>query len=107
MKTNRIEAFSEGVIAILITIMVLELKAPHDQTPASLANMWPTFFAYVLTFVIIAIYWVNHHYLAGVSLDFARLYVSRWWPVRVWSVHHLPRDWAALMAVSSVCKIDT
>ena len=63
MKTNRIEAFSDGVMAILITIMVLELKAPHDPTPASLARMWPTFFAYVLSFIIIAIYWVNHHYL--------------------------------------------
>jgi TMEM175 potassium channel family protein len=63
MKANRIEAFSDGVIAILITIMVLELKAPHDPTPASLARMWPTFFAYVLSFIIIAIYWVNHHHL--------------------------------------------
>src|SRR6266704_3238334 len=63
MKATRIEAFSDGVMAILITIMVLELKAPHDPTPASLAGMWPTFFAYVLSFVIIAIYWVNHHYL--------------------------------------------
>src|SRR5260370_11060032 len=63
MKTNRIEAFSDGVMAILITIMVLELKAPHDPTPASLTRMWPTFFAYVLSFVIIAIYWVNHHNL--------------------------------------------
>jgi uncharacterized membrane protein len=63
MKTNRIEAFSDGVMAILITIMVLELKAPHDPTPASLAKMWPTFFAYVLSFVLIAIYWVNHHHL--------------------------------------------
>jgi uncharacterized membrane protein len=63
MKTNRLEAFSDGVIAILITIMVLELKAPHDPTPASLARMWPTFFAYILSFIIIAIYWVNHHHL--------------------------------------------
>ena len=63
MKTNRIEAFSDGVIAIIITIMVLELKAPHDPTPFSLVRMWPTFFAYVLSFLIIAIYWVNHHHL--------------------------------------------
>jgi uncharacterized membrane protein len=63
MKTNRIEAFSDGVMAILITIMVLELKAPHDPTPASLAKLWPTLFAYVLSFIIIAIYWVNHHHL--------------------------------------------
>src|ERR1700726_4492696 len=63
MRTNRLEAFSDGVIAILITIMVLELKAPHDPTPASLAKMWATFFAYVLSFIIIAIYWINHHHL--------------------------------------------
>ena len=63
MKTNRIEAFSDGVMAILITIMVLELKAPHNPNPASLVRMWPTFFAYVLSFIIIAIYWVNHHHL--------------------------------------------
>ena len=63
MKTNRIEAFSDGVMAILITIMVLELKAPHDPTPTSLVRMWPVFFAYLLSFIIIAIYWVNHHYL--------------------------------------------
>ena len=63
MRTNRIEAFSDGVMSILITIMVLELKAPHDPSPASLARMWPTFFAYVLSFIIIAIYWVNHHHL--------------------------------------------
>jgi uncharacterized membrane protein len=63
MKTNRVEAFSDGVIAILITIMVLELKPPHDPTPSSLGKMWPVFFAYVLSFIIIAIYWVNHHHL--------------------------------------------
>jgi uncharacterized membrane protein len=63
MKTNRIEAFTDGVIAIIITIMVLELKAPHDPTPTSLARIWPVFFAYVLSFLIIAIYWVNHHHL--------------------------------------------
>ena len=68
MKTNRIEAFSDGVIAILITIMVLELKAPHDPTPASLAALWPTFFAYILSFAIIAIYWVNHHYLINLAV---------------------------------------
>ena len=63
MKTSRIEAFSDGVMAIIITIMVLELKAPHDPTLTSLVKMWPVFFAYVLSFVIIATYWVNHHYL--------------------------------------------
>src|SRR5206468_701716 len=79
MKTNRIEAFSDGVMAILITIMVLELKAPHDPTPASLARMWPTFFAYVLSFVIIAIYWVNHHYLIHLvsHVDAVHLHATR------------------------------
>ena len=50
-------------MAILITIMVLELKPPQDPNPTSLASMWPTFFAYILSFIIIAIYWVNHHQL--------------------------------------------
>jgi uncharacterized membrane protein len=63
MKTNRVEAFSDGVMSILITIMVLELKPPQDPNPTSLASMWPTFFAYILSFIIIAIYWVNHHQL--------------------------------------------
>ena len=63
MKTNRLEAFSDGVIAIIITIMVLELKPPHTPDFTSLTRIWPTFFAYVLSFVIIAIYWVNHHHL--------------------------------------------
>jgi uncharacterized membrane protein len=77
MKTNRIEAFSDGVIAILITIMVLELKAPHDPSPASLVKMWPTFFAYVLSFIIIAIYWINHHHLIHL--------VTRVDPVILWA----------------------
>ena len=63
MRTNRLEAFSDGVIAIIITIMVLELKPPHDPDVTSLLRLWPTFCAYVLSFIIIAIYWVNHHHL--------------------------------------------
>ena len=63
MGTNRLEAFSDGVIAIIITIMVLELKAPHDASVPALLALWPTFLAYVLSFVLVAIYWVNHHQL--------------------------------------------
>jgi uncharacterized membrane protein len=63
VQTNRLEAFSDGVIAIIITIMVLELKPPHDPDIHSLLRIWPTFSAYVLSFIIIAIYWVNHHHL--------------------------------------------
>ncbi|MBX7157550.1 MAG: TMEM175 family protein [Verrucomicrobiae bacterium] len=63
MKTNRLEAFSDGVIAIIITIMVIELKAPHEPTLTALFKLWPTFLSYLLSFIIIAIYWVNHHHL--------------------------------------------
>ncbi|HWI79634.1 MAG TPA: TMEM175 family protein [Ramlibacter sp.] len=60
---NRLEGFSDGVIAIIITIMVLELKVPHDASPASLLPLLPVFLSYVLSFVVVAIIWVNHHHL--------------------------------------------
>src|SRR6476646_10726737 len=63
MTTNRVEAFSDGVIAILITIMVLELKVPHGVDLGALRPMLPTFLAYVLSFVVLAIYWNNHHHM--------------------------------------------
>lgn len=63
MTKGRLEAFSDGVIAIIITIMVLELKVPHGDTPQALRPMFPTFVCYVLSFVNIAIYWNNHHHL--------------------------------------------
>src|SRR5438876_11342801 len=63
MKTGRLEAFSDGVIAILITIMVLELKIPHQADAAALRPVFPMFLTYVLSFVILGIYWNNHHHL--------------------------------------------
>ncbi|MFY9672989.1 MAG: TMEM175 family protein [Terriglobales bacterium] len=63
MGTNRLEAFSDGVIAVIITIMVLELKVPRDSTFASLLAVAPQFLAYVLSFLVVAIMWVNHHHL--------------------------------------------
>lgn len=65
MTKNRLEAFSDGVIAILITIMVLELKVPHSThlSTEELAELVPVFLAYVLSFVYIGIYWNNHHHL--------------------------------------------
>jgi TMEM175 potassium channel family protein len=63
MGTNRIEAFSDGVIAVIITIMVLELKLPRDTTLASLLSIAPQFLAYLLSFLVVAIMWVNHHHL--------------------------------------------
>ena len=63
MKANRLEAFSDGVIAIIITIMVLELKVPHDHSLAGLLVMWPLFLSYAMSFLMVAIYWNNHHHL--------------------------------------------
>ena len=63
MKKGRLEAFSDGVIAILITIMVLELKAPGRGDIAALLPLWPVFLSYVLSFVFLGIYWNNHHHL--------------------------------------------
>jgi uncharacterized membrane protein len=63
MKTNRLEAFSDGVIAILITIMVLELKVPHDASFHALQSMVPVLLSYLLSFIYLAIYWNNHHHL--------------------------------------------
>jgi uncharacterized membrane protein len=60
---TRLEAFSDGVIAILITIMVLELKVPHGADLDALRPVLPVFLTYVLSFVIVGIYWVNHHHM--------------------------------------------
>jgi uncharacterized membrane protein len=67
MGTQRLEAFSDGVIAIIITIMVLELKVPHDQSIAALVHLAPVFLSYVLSFVVVAIFWVNHHHLLHIT----------------------------------------
>jgi uncharacterized membrane protein len=63
MNTTRLEAFSDGVIAIIITIMVLELKVPHGTDLAALVPMIPSFMGYVLSFIYVGIYWNNHHHL--------------------------------------------
>ncbi len=63
MGKNRLEAFSDGVIAIIITIMVLEMKVPHGDEPAALYSLIPVFVSYVLSFVYVGIYWNNHHHL--------------------------------------------
>ena len=67
MEKNRLLAFSDGVLAIIITIMVLELRAPHEPTLAALTALWPTFLAYVLSFAYIAIYWNNHHHMMATA----------------------------------------
>ncbi len=62
MEKDRLLAFSDGVIAIIITIMVLELKVPHDVSLEALASVTPVFLTYVLSFVYVSIYWNNHHH---------------------------------------------
>ncbi len=63
MGKGRLEAFSDGVLAIIITIMVLELKVPHGADLAALAPLLPVFLSYVLSFIFVGIYWSNHHHL--------------------------------------------
>lgn len=64
---NRLEAFSDGVLAIIITIMVLELKVPHGSDWLALKPLIPIFFSYVLSFIYIGIYWNNHHHMLAAS----------------------------------------
>ncbi len=66
MTKNRLEAFSDGVIAIIITIMVLEFKIPHDASWRALVPLAPVFLSYALSFVFVGIYWSNHHHLLQV-----------------------------------------
>src|SRR5580765_4620496 len=63
MHKNRLEAFSDGVLAIIITIMVLELKVPHGSDLNALKPLLPVFLSYVLSFIYVGIYWNNHHHL--------------------------------------------
>jgi uncharacterized membrane protein len=63
MEKNRLEAFSDGVLAIIITIMVLELKVPHGADWAAIKPLLPVFLSYVLSFIYVGIYWNNHHHL--------------------------------------------
>lgn len=67
MQTGRLEAFTDGVVAIIITIMVLELKVPHDGSLAALSESAPILLAYVLSFINVGLYWNNHHHLMQVA----------------------------------------
>ena len=84
MTKTRAEAFSDGVIAIIITIMVLELRVPHDTSPAALLPLFPVFVSYVLSFIFLGIYWCNHHHLfnaiqhVGGGVLWANLHLLFW-----------------------------
>ncbi len=84
MDTGRLEAFSDGVLAIIITIMVLELKVPHGADFPALWSLLPVFLSYVLSFVYLGIYWNNHHHMLQVasrvsgSILWANLHLLFW-----------------------------
>jgi len=84
MTTGRLEAFSDGVIAIIITIMVLEMKVPHGDRLQNLLPLLPTFLSYVLSFVYVGIYWNNHHHMLHActavtgAILWANLYLLFW-----------------------------
>jgi len=84
MGKSRLEAFSDGVIAIIITIMVLELKVPHGETLSDLTSSTPVFLSYVLSFVNVGIYWNNHHHMLHAATRvtgavlWANLYLLFW-----------------------------
>ena len=84
MNKARLEAFSDGVIAIIITIMVLEMKVPHGEDMAALRPLLPIFLSYVLSFVYVGIYWNNHHHMLHAasrvtgSILWANLYLLFW-----------------------------
>lgn len=84
MGKSRIEAFSDGVIAIIITIMVLEMKAPHGSELADLLPVAPTFLTYILSYIYVGLYWNNHHHLFHVvqrvsgSVLWANLHLLFW-----------------------------
>src|SRR3954470_830975 len=67
MTSERIAAFSDGVIAIIITIMVLELRVPHGTDLSSLSALLPVFLTYILSFIVVGIYWSNHHHMLSLT----------------------------------------
>jgi uncharacterized membrane protein len=101
MTKSRLEAFSDGVIAILITIMVLELKVPHGHDWSALAPVLPTGLAYVLSFVVVGIYWNNHHHMLhateriGGGVLWANLHLLFWLSLIPFTTHWMGESEAA------------
>ena len=114
MTKGRLEAFSDGVIAIIITIMVLELKVPHGTDAASLRPLIPAFMSYVLSFIYLGIYWNNHHHLmqAARQVDgrilWANLHLLFWLSLIPFVTHwmgenHFARVPVAIYGVPLLC----
>ncbi len=116
MRANRLEAFSDGVIAIIITIMVLDLHVPVDWTRPEILKIVPTLLSYTLSFVIVAIYWVNHHHLihlvqkvdaltlwANINLLFWMSFMP-WITACLGKYHHTPAVVAIYGGVALACS---
>jgi uncharacterized membrane protein len=106
MSTNRLEAFSDGVIAIIVTIMVLELRAPTQPTLAALWKVAPVFISYGLSFLVVAIMWVNHHHLihavhsVTTRLLWSNLYLLFWMSLVPFVTDFLGKNYREPMAVA-------
>ncbi len=106
MKTNRLEAFSDGVIAVIITIMVLELKVPHTGDFSALEAVLPSLLVYGLSFTVVAIMWVNHHHLmekarhADAALLWSNNYLLFWMSLIPFATAYLGEDCHAPLAVA-------
>ncbi len=106
MTTNRLEAFSDGVIAIIITIMVLELRAPAQPTLAALVKVAPVFLSYALSFLVAAIMWVNHHHLVHAvrsvtaRLLWSNLYLLFWMSLIPFVTDYAGKNYHEPMAVA-------
>jgi len=103
MKTERVQAFTDGVVAIIITITVLELPVPHRADLASLRGELPILFAYLVSFVNVGIYWNNHHHLFQAtrhidgSVLWANLFMLFWMSLAPWTIRWLDEsNFAAL-----------
>jgi uncharacterized membrane protein len=106
MTTGRLEAFSDGVIAIIVTIMVLELRAPSQPTLAALLKVAPVFISYALSFLVVAIMWVNHHRLihavhkVTARLLWSNVYLLFWMSLVPFVTDYLGKNYREPMAVA-------
>ncbi len=106
MTTSRLEAFSDGVIAIIITIMVLELRAPAQPTLAALLKVAPVFISYALSFLVAAIMWINHHHLIHVvhsvttRLLWSNVYLLFWMSLVPFVTDYMGTNYREPMAVA-------
>src|ERR1700730_18522761 len=106
MSTNRLEAFSDGVIAIIVTIMVLDLRAPAQPTLGALLRQSPIFLSYALSFLVVAIMWVNHHHLihavreVTARLLWSNLYLLFWMSLVPFVTDYLGKNYREPLAVA-------